>query len=61
MFIEMKCAHCGKPFFPTMHYAYKEHYNGQVKYFCKYSCMLRHREQFKPPKPRPKKEIGYEY
>ena len=59
MFMEMKCDHCGKPFFPTKYHVYKEHYNGCVKHFCKYTCMLRHREQFKPNKP--KKELEYEY
>ena len=59
MFMEMKCDHCGKPFFPTKYHVYKENYNGSVKHFCKYTCMLRHREQFKPNKP--KKELEYEY
>jgi hypothetical protein len=45
MFVEMKCAYCGKPFFPTKYHAYKIGAESHKKLFCKYSCMLRYREK----------------
>lgn len=45
MFAEMKCRQCGKIFFPTPDYVYKDTYCGRTKWFCKYTCLLRYREQ----------------
>lgn len=47
MFVEKKCHCCGKVFFPTQHHVYKEMYNGHMKWFDKYTCMLRYRENNK--------------
>ena len=48
MLVEKECAYCGKVFMPS-HYgwAYKEAYRGCVKWFCTYTCMLKHRDKHK--------------
>ena len=49
---EENCDYCGKIFIPTAQYAYKEDYRHHPKWFCKYTCMLRYREEHKSIKPR---------
>lgn len=50
------CDCCGKNFIPTAQYAYKEMYRGYTKWFCKYSCMLKYREEHKSIKQRRKED-----
>lgn len=46
MIPEKKCAVCGKVFCPTYYHAFKiEHGRGHFTWFCKYTCMLRWREE----------------
>ncbi|MBO7310610.1 MAG: hypothetical protein J6U86_04385 [Clostridia bacterium] len=44
--IEKKCAWCGRVFYPAYNHAFVEgHKDGRPRfYFCKYTCMLRYRE-----------------
>ena len=45
--IEKKCAFCGKIFYPTYNHAFVAgNKDGRPRqYFCKYTCMLRYREE----------------
>lgn len=44
MIHEKKCAVCGKTFCPTYYHAFKKECGAKVLWFCKYTCMLRWRE-----------------
>jgi hypothetical protein len=52
LFYERKCACCGKKFIPTAQWTYKEWYGEKLKWFCKYTCMLKYRESHKPRQKR---------
>lgn len=44
--IEKKCPQCGKVFVPAPEHAYKLYAgSSHEKVFCKYTCMLRYREE----------------
>ena len=45
MIHEKKCAVCGKTFCPTYYHAFKKVSESREIYFCKYTCMLRWREE----------------
>lgn len=48
--IERKCAYCGRKFIPAAYHSYKFGYRNQTKWFCKYTCMVKYREEHKPSK-----------
>lgn len=52
MLREEICACCGNVSYPTPCHAYKEQYKDKVKWFCKYTCMLKYRKTHKARKKR---------
>ena len=52
---EHRCKFCGKQFFSTPEYVFKIKDGERIRWFCKYTCMVRYREQIAEKRKNKKK------
>lgn len=52
---ERRCDCCNRTFIAAVEHSYKLGFKGKTKWFCKYTCMVKYREENKLIKPKRRK------